>query len=196
MSPHQSFPLWHNVPGKARDLVTDRTNCYAMHTQAAYRRYSGNVLPSSSQTMMHVSGCGTARYYATASISRLVRSRWSCSRLHGSPPTYRLGLPADKYAVCPILLNLPTGRDDPPDKEITYNCMNGSPGGPPGSVVQQSKQKENRLLHNPANYGTALPCTGGVQSIFNHFLSTQNLSGKGTGSGTDARTCKQITVPK
>ena len=150
MNPHQSFPLWHNVPGKARDLVTDRTNCYSVHTQAAYSRYPGNDLPSSAQTMMHVSGCGTARYYATASISRIVRSRWSCSRLHGSPPTYSLGLPPDKNVGCTSLLNLPTGRDDPPDKEITYNCMNGSPGDPPGTVVHQSKQQKNRSFHNPS----------------------------------------------
>ena len=46
--------------------------------------------------------------------------------------------------------NQPTGRDDLPDKEITYNCMNGSPGDPPGTVVQQSKQKKNRPFYHPS----------------------------------------------
>ena len=196
MSPHQSFPLWHNVPGKAQDLVTVSTKCYSMHIQASCSRHYSVDLPSSERTMKRVSGYSTARFYAAASIPHLVRSHWSCSRLHGSPPTYRLGLPPDKNVGCSSLLNLPVGRDDPPDKEITYNCMNGSPGDPPGSIVQQSKQEENHPPHNPSSSSSDLPCVGGVQSIFNHFLSTQNLSGKGTGSGTDARTCKQITVPK
>jgi hypothetical protein len=196
MNPHQSFPLWHNVPGKAQDLVTVSTKCYSMHIQASCSRHSGVDLPSSERTMKHVSGYDTATYYATASIPHLVRSRWFCSRLRGCPPSYRLGVPPDKDGLRPSLLNPPDGRDDPPDKEITYNCMNGSPGDPPGAVLQQTRQEESRLLHNPTSYSSALPCVGGVQSIFNHFLSTQNLSGKGTGSGTDARTCKQITVPK
>ena len=196
MSPHQSFPLYHKVPHKARDLVTVSTKCYVMHNQAKYSRNTGDKISSNVATMMHVSGYGTAKYYTTASSSYLVHSHWSCSRLHGCPPTYWLGVPPDKNTECTSLLNPPAGRDDPPDKEITYNCVNGSPGDPPGSVVQQSRQEENRLLHNPTSYSTALPCVGGVQSFFNHFLSTQNLSGKGTGSGTDARTCKQITVPK
>jgi hypothetical protein len=196
MNPHQSFPLWHNVPGKAQDLVTVSTKCYSMHIQASCSRHSGVDLPSSERTMKRVSGYSAARFYAAASIPHSVRSHWSPEQLHGSPPTYRLGLPPDKNVGCSSLLNLPVGRDDPPDKEITYNCMNGSPGDPPGAVLQQTRQEESRLLHNPTSYSTALPCTGGFQSIFNHFLSTQNLSGKGTGSGKDARTCKQITVPK
>jgi hypothetical protein len=196
MSPHQSFPLLHKVRDKARYWSAVRANCYVVHTQALYSRHVGDRLPSNVGTMKHVSGYGRAKCYATAHSSYLSRSRWPCSRLHGSPPTYRLGLPPDKDGLYPSLLNLPAGRDDPPDKEITYNCMKGSPCDPSGAVVQQSRQEEDRLPHNPTGDSTTLLCTGGFQSIFNHFLSTQNLSGKGTGSGTDARTCKQITVPK
>ena len=196
MSPHQSFALCHKVPDKAQGRPKLRTNCYAMHANAMYRSYAGINTPSTASKSLHVSSYGTAKYYATVPSSCSSRLYWSSEQLHGSPPTYRLGLPPDKNTECSSLLNLPVGRDDPPDKEITYNCMNGSPGDPSGSVVQQSRQEENRLLHNPTSYSTALPCVGGVQSIFNHFLSTQNLSGKGTGSGTDARICKQITVPK
>ena len=196
MSPHQSFPLWGCVPDKAQDWGTVSTKCYAMHAEATFSRHAGVNTPSTVPKSLHVSGYNKVRFHTAVPSSYSSRSYWSCSRLHGSPPTYRLGLPPDKDAEGASFLNLPTGRDGPPDKEITYNCMNGSPGDPPGTVVHQPKQKENRLLQNPTSYSTALPCTGGVQSIFNHFLSTQNLSGKGTGSGTDARTCKQITVPK
>jgi hypothetical protein len=196
MSPHQSFPLWHNVPGKAQDWSAIRINCYAVHNQAKYSRYTRAFESRTVQAPQYMPTGGTARYYSTASSLHSVRSHWSPEQLHGSPPTYRLGLPPDKNVGCSSLLNLPTGRDDPPDKEITYNCMNGSPGDPPSTVVQQSRQEEDRLPHNPTGDSTTLLCTGGFQSIFNHFLSTQNLSGKGTGSGTDARTCKQITVPK
>ena len=196
MSPHQSFPLWHKVPNRAQSWSEVRINCYAVHTKAICSSYTGAFESCTIQAPQYIPAGCTTKHYSTARSSCLVRSYWSCSRLHGSPPTYRLGLPPDKNVGCPSLLNLPVVRDDPPDKEITYNCMNGSPGDPPGSIVQQSRQEENRLLHNPTSYSTALPCVGGVQSIFNHFLSTQNLSGKGTGSGTDARTCKQITVPK
>ena len=196
MSPHQSFPLCHKVPHKAQDWSKLRTNCYVVHNQATYSRYTGAFESRTIQAPQYMPAGGTARFYSTASSLHSVRSHWSPEQLHGSPPTYRLGLPPDKNAGCPSLLNPPDGRDDPPDKETTYNCMNGSPGDQPGSIVQQSKQEENHPPHNPSSSSSALRCVGGVQSIFNHFLSTQNLSGKGTGSGTDARTCKQITVPK
>jgi hypothetical protein len=148
MSPHQFFPQWRCVPDKAQDWVTVSTNCYAMHPDAMYDSYTGVNTPSTAPKTLHVSGYGTAKYYTTTSSSYSSRSYWSCSRLHGSPPTYRLGLPPDKNAGCPSSLNLPSGRSDPPDKEITYNCMNGSPGDPPGSVVQQSKKQKNRPFHN------------------------------------------------
>ena len=150
MSPHQSLSLCHKVPDKAQDWSTVRINCYVVHTQATYSSHTGDRSPSNAPTMKHVSGCGTAKHYTTASSSYSVRSYWSCSRLHGGPPTYRFGLPPDKNVGCSSLLNLPTGRNDPPDKEITYNCMNGSPGDPPGSVVQQSKKQKNRPFHNPS----------------------------------------------
>ena len=150
MSPHQSFPLWRRVPEKAQGWITVSTNCYAMHADAMSISYTGVNLPSTSPSSDCVSGYGIAKYYSTASNSYTVRSRWSCSRLHGSPPTYRLGLPPDKNVGCSSLLNLPTGRSDPPDKEITYNCMIGSPGDPPGTVVQQSKKQKNRPFHNPS----------------------------------------------
>ena len=196
MSPHQSFPLLHRVPDRAQSWSAVRTNCYAVHNQAKHSRYTRAFESRTIQAPQYMpTGCAT-KHYSTAFSSHLVRSRWSCSRLHGCPPTYRLGLPPDKNVGCSSLLNLPVGRDDPPDKKLTYNCMNGSPGDPPSTVVQQSRQEEDRLPHNPTGVSTTLLCTGGIQSFFNHFLSTQNLSGKGTGSGTDARTCKQITVPK
>jgi hypothetical protein len=196
MSPHQFFPQWRCVPDKAQDLVTVSTRCCGMHAEATFSRHAGVNIPSTVPKSLHISGYNEVRFHTAVPSSYSSRSYWSCSRLHGSPPTYRLGLPPDKDAECASFLNLPTGRDGPPDKEITCNCMNGSPGDPPGSIVQQSKQEENHPPHNPSSSSSALPCVGGVQSIFNHFLSTQNLSGKGTGSGTDARTCKQITVPK
>ena len=144
MSPHQSFPQWRCVPNKAQGWVTVSTNCYSMHADAMYNSYTGVNIPITLSKAKHVSRCGTAKYYTTASSSYTSRSYWSCSRLHGSPPTYRFGLPPDKNTECSSLLNLPTGRDDPPDKELTYNFMNGSPGDPPSTVVQQTKQKENR----------------------------------------------------
>ena len=150
MSPHQSFPLWYRMPDKAQGWVTVSTKCYVMLNQAKYSRNTGDKISSNVATMMHVSGYGTAKYYTTASSSYSVHSHWSCSRLHGSPPTYRLGLPPDKDAECPRLLIPPVGRDDPPDKEITYNRMNGSPGDPPGTVMHQSKQQKNRSFHNPS----------------------------------------------
>jgi hypothetical protein len=143
MSPHQSFPLCHKVPDKAQGSITVSTNCYAVHTQATYSSYTGVDLSSSERTMKRVSGYDTAKYYATAHSSYLSRSYRSCSWLHGS-------LPTDKNVGHPSLVNPPVGRDDPPDKEITYNCMNGSPGDPPGSVVQQSKKQKNRSFHNPS----------------------------------------------
>jgi hypothetical protein len=150
MSPHQSFPLLHRVPDKARGWSAVRINCHAVHADAMYDSYTGVNTPSTASKALHVSGYGTAKYYTTTSSSYSSCSYWSCSRLHGSPPTYRLGLPPDKDVRCLSLLNLPTGRDDPPDKEITYNCMNGSPGDPPGTVVQQSKKQKNRPFHNPS----------------------------------------------
>jgi hypothetical protein len=150
MSPHQSFPLWHSVPEKVQDWVIDSTKCYAVHIKANYNSHTSVNKPSTEHTTKHVSGYDTAKYYATVPNSFTVRSRWSCSRLHGCPPTYRLGLPPDKNVGHPSLVILPVGRDDPPDKEITYNCMNGSPGDPPGTVVQQSKQQKNRPFHNPS----------------------------------------------
>jgi hypothetical protein len=150
MSPHQSFPLLHKVRDKAQDSSIVRINCYAVHTQAIYSRHTGVDLPSSTQTMKRAPGYGAAKHYATASSLHSSRSKWSSEQLHGSPPIYRLGLPPYKNAGCPSLLNPPTGRDDPPDKEITYNCMNGSPGDPPGTVVHQSKQQKNRPFHNPS----------------------------------------------
>ena len=150
MSPHQSFPLCHNVPNRAQSWSAVRINCYAVHTQATYSSHTGDRSPSNAPTMKHVSGYDTVRYYATAPSSCSSRSYRSCSRLHGSPPTYRLGLPPDKNVGLPSLVNLPVGRDDPPDKKITYNCMNGSPGDPPGTVMHQSKQQKNRSFHNPS----------------------------------------------
>lgn len=150
MNPHQSFPLLHKVRDKAHDRSAVRTNCYAMHINAIYRSYTVVNIPSTASKAKHAPGYGTARYYATVPSSHSSCSYWSPEQLHGTPPTYRLGLPPDKNTECSSLLNLPTGRHDPPDKEITYNCMNGSPGDPPGTVVQQSKQKENRPFHNPS----------------------------------------------
>ena len=196
MNPHQSVLLRHRVPDKVQDWFAVRTNCYAVHLNVTYSNHTGVNSPSSAQTMKHVSGYGTAKYYATVSSSYSSRSLGLPEQLHGSPPTCRLGLPPDKDAGCSSLLNLPDGRDDPPDKEMTFICMNGSTGDPPGSVLHLSKRQKNPPSSNPTGDNTTLPYAGGFQSIFNHFLSTQNLSGKGTGSGTDARTCKQITVPK
>jgi hypothetical protein len=150
MSPHQSFPLWHRVPDKAQGWSAVRTNCYAVHAQAIYSSYTEAFESRTIQAPQYMPTCGTARFYSTAFSSCLVYSHWSCSRLHGSPPTYRLGLPPDKDAGRSSLLNLPAGRDDPPDKEITYNCMYGSPGDPPGTVVQQSKKQKNRPFYNPS----------------------------------------------
>ena len=150
MSPHQSFPLWHRVPDKAQDWVTVSTNCYAMHVDAMYDSYTRVNTPITLSKAKHVPRYGTAKYYTTTFSSYSVRSHCSCSRLRGSPPTYRLGLPPDKNVGYSSLLNLPTGRSDPPDKEITYNCMIGSPGDPPGTVVQQSKKQKNRPFHNPS----------------------------------------------
>jgi hypothetical protein len=150
MSLHQSFPLLHRVPDRAQSWSAIRINCYAMHNQAKYSRYTRAFESRTVQAPQYMPTGGTARYYSTASNSYTVRSRLSCSQLHGSPPTYRLGLPPDKNVGCSSLLNLPTGRDDPPDKEITYNCMNGSPGDPPGTVMHQSKQQKNRSFHNPS----------------------------------------------
>jgi hypothetical protein len=150
MSPHQSFPLRHRVPDWAQDWSAIRTNCYAVHKKVIYSRHTGVNTPSTESKSLHVSGYGTAKYYTTASSTHSYRPNWSSKQLHGSPPTYRLGLPPDKNVGCSSLLNLPTGRSDPPDKEITYNCMNGSPGDPPGTVVQQSKKQKNRPLHNPS----------------------------------------------
>jgi len=150
MSPHQSFPLCHKVPEKAQGWITVRTYCNVVHTKETYSSHTSVNKPSTTHTMMRVSGYSTAKYYSTASNSHSVRSHRSCSGLHGSPPTYRLGLPPDKDGLYLSLLNPPAGRDDPPDKEITYNCMNGSPGDPPGSVVQQSKQQKNRPFYNPS----------------------------------------------
>jgi hypothetical protein len=150
MSPHQSLPLCHKVPDKAQDWSAVRINCYVVHTQATYCSHTGVDLSNSERTMKRVSGYDTAKYYATAHSSYLSRSCRSCSWLHGSPPTCRIGLPPDKNVGHPSLVNLPVGRDDPPDKEITYNCMNGSPGDPPGSFVHQSKQQKNRSFHNPS----------------------------------------------
>jgi hypothetical protein len=150
MSPHQSFPLWHNVPNRAQSWSAVRINCYVVHTQAIYSSHTGDRSPNTSPSSDCVSGYDTARYYATVPSSYLSRSYRSCSRLHGSPPTYRLGLPPDKSAESPRLLIPPAGRDDPPDKEITYNRMNGSPGDPPGAVMHQSKQQKNRSFHNPS----------------------------------------------
>ena len=150
MNPHQSFPLLHKVREKAHNWSALCTNCYAMHIYDLDRGYTRVNTPSTKSKAKHVLGCGTVRCYATVPSSFSSRSYWSCSRLHGSPPTYRLGLPPDKNVGCSSLLNLPVGRDDPPDKEITYNCMNGSPGDPPGTVVQQSKKQKNRPFHNPS----------------------------------------------
>ena len=148
MSPHQSFPLLIRVPEKAQGWIAVNSICYAVHEQAIYSRHTGDRLRSNAPAMKRVPGYGTAKHYATASSSHSVRSYWSSEQLHGSPPIYRLGLPPDKNVGHPSLLNLPAGRDDPPDKEITYNRMNGSPGDPPGSVVHQSKQQNNRPFHN------------------------------------------------
>ena len=150
MSPHQSFPLWRNASGKVQHRSAVRVNCYAVHTQATYIIYTGVLESCTVHPMEYMPTSCTTKDYTTASSTHSVRSRWSCSRLHGSPPTYSLGLPPDKNVGCTSLLNLPTGRDDPPDKEITYNCMNGSPGDPPGTVVHQSKQQKNRSFHNPS----------------------------------------------
>jgi hypothetical protein len=150
MSPHQSFPLCHKVPDKAQDWSKLRTNCYVMHADAISISHTGDRSPSNAPTMKHVSGYGTAKYYATVPSPCSSRLYLSSEQLHGSPPTYRLGLPPDKNTECSSLLNLPTGRDDPPDKELTYNFMNGSPGVPPGTVVQQSKKQKNRPFHNPS----------------------------------------------
>ena len=150
MSPHQSFPLCHNVPNRAQSWSAVRINCYAVHTQATYSSHTGDRSPNTSPSSDCVSGYDTARYYATVPSSCSSRSYWSCSRLHGSLPTYRIGLPPDKNVGHPSLVNLAVGRDDPPDKEITYNRMNGSPGDPPGSFVHQSKQQKNRSFHNPS----------------------------------------------
>jgi hypothetical protein len=149
MSPHQSFPLWGCVPDKAQGWVTVSTNCCGMHAEATFSRLTGVNTPSTAPKSLHVSGYGTAKYNTTTSSSYSSRSYyWSSEQLHGSPPTYRLGLPPDKNAGCPSLLTLRTGRDDPPDKEITYNCMNGSPGDPLDTVVHQSKHQENRPFNN------------------------------------------------
>jgi hypothetical protein len=149
MSPHQSFPLRHRVPDWAQDWFTIRTKCYVMHPEASFSRHAGVNTPSTVPKALHVSGYGTAKYNTTTSSSYSSRSYyWSSEQLHGSPPTYRLGLPPDKNAGCPSLLTLRTGRSDPPDKEITYNCMIGSPGDPPGIVVQQSKKQKNRPFNN------------------------------------------------
>ena len=150
MSPHQSFPLWRNASGKVQHRSAVRVNCYAVHTQATYIIYTGVLESCTVHPMQYTPTSCTTKDYTTASSTHSVRSRWSCSRLHGSPPTNRIDLPPDKGAECPRLLIPPAGRDDPPDKEITYNCMNGSPGDPAGTVVQQSKQKENRPFHNPS----------------------------------------------
>ena len=168
MSPHQSFPLWHNLPGKAQDWSKLRTNCYAVHKQATFSRHTGVNIPSTVPKSLHVSGYNKVRFHTAVSSSYSSRSYWSCSRLHGSPPTCRLGLPPDKIVGCSSLLNLPTGRDDPPDKEITYNFMNGSSGDPPGAVVQQSKKQKNRPFTNLLV--TALPCPARVE--FNQFSIT------------------------
>jgi hypothetical protein len=149
MSPHQFFPQWRCVPDKAQDWVTVSTKCYFVHKKAIYSRHAGVNIPSTVPKSLHVSGYGTAKYNTTTSSSYSSRSYyWSSEQLHGSPPTYRFGLPPDKNAGCPSLLTLRTGRDDPPDKEITYNCMNGSPGDPPDTVVHQSKHQENRPFNN------------------------------------------------
>ena len=148
MSPHQSFPLWHNASGKVQHQPAVRANCYAVHTEATYSIYTGVLESCTVHPMQYMPPGCTAKVYTTASSTHSYRPNWSSKQLHGSPPTYRLGLPPDKGAECPRLLISPAGRDDPPDKEITYNCMNGSPGDPPGTVVQQSKQQKNRPFHN------------------------------------------------
>ena len=150
MSPHQSFPLWHRVSDRAQSWSAVRTNCYAVHNQAQYSRYTRAFESRTIQAPQYMPTGGTARYYSTASSSYTVRSRWSYSRLHACPPTYMLGVPPDKDSECSSSLDLPAGRDDPPDKEITYNCMNGSRGDPPGTVMHQSKQQKNRSFHNPS----------------------------------------------
>ena len=196
MNPHQSFLLRHRVPDKVQDWSVSRTDCYAMHINATNNSCTGDNLSSTTHSTRPAPRCCTAKYYATVSSSYSSRSLGLPEQLHGSPPTCRLGLPPDKDAGCSSLLNLPDGRDDPPDKEMTFICMNGSTGDPPGSVLHLSKRQKNPPSSNPTGDNTTLPYAGGFQSIFNHFLLTQNLSGKGTGSGTDATTCKQITVPK
>jgi hypothetical protein len=150
MSPHQSSPLLYRVPDMVRNWSAVRINCYAVHEKAISNSYTGVNTPSTASKALHVCGYGTAKYYATVPSPCSSRLYLSSEQLHGSPPTYRLGLPPDKNTECSSLLNLPTGRDDPPDKELTYNFMNGSPGVPPGTVVQQSKKQKNRPFHNPS----------------------------------------------
>jgi hypothetical protein len=150
MSPHQSSPLLYRVPDMVRNWSAVRINCYAVHKEAISNSYTGVNTPSTASKALHVCGYGTAKYYATVPSLHSDRSYWSSEQLHGGLPTYWLGLPTDKNVGHPSLVNLPTGRNDPPDKEITYNCMNGSPGDPPGTVVQQSKQQMNRPFHNPS----------------------------------------------
>jgi hypothetical protein len=150
MSPHQSFPLWHNVPNRAQSWSAVRINCYAVHIQATCSSYTGTFESCTIQAPQYMPAGCTTKYYASVPSLHSDRSYWSSEQLRGSPPTYRLGLPPDKNTGCPGLPILPTGRDDPPDKEITYNCMNGSPGDPPGAVMHQSKQQKNRSFHNPS----------------------------------------------
>ena len=153
MSSQQSFPLWHRVPDREQGWFLVCTNCYFVHVHAMYHIPYGVKLSSNTSSTKRVSRNCTAKYYATVPSPYSAWSYWSSGQLHGSPPTYRPGLPPDKDAGCASLLNLPAGRDDPPDKEITYNCMNGSPGDPPDTVVQQYKQykhNKNRPFHNPS----------------------------------------------
>jgi hypothetical protein len=185
MSPHQSFPLCHKVPDKAQDWSKLRTNCYAMHADAMSISHTGDRSPSNAPTMKHVSGYGTAKYYATVPSSCSSRLYWSTEQLHGSPPTYRLGLPPDKNTECSSLLNLSTGRDDTPDKELTYNFMNGSPGVPPGTVVQQSKQKENRPFYYLSRERSVWQ---GCRPVVNHERYKTNLP-----AGRDDPPGKEIT---
>ena len=150
MSPQQSFPSWCRVPVVPQDWPIACTKYNTMHNKEVKMRSVSTKLFSASLAANRVLRGITVKYYAMFRLGHPSRSYWSSSYLHGSPPTYRLGLPPDKDAGCPSLLNLPAGRGDPPDKELIYTCMNGSPGDPPGTVVHQSKHKMNRPFNNPS----------------------------------------------
>ena len=150
MSPQQSFPSWCRVPVVPQDWPIACTKYNTMHLKEVKMRSVSTKLFSASLAANRVLRGITVKCYAMFRLGHPSRSYWSSSYLHGSPPTCRTSLPPDKNGVCPSLPNLPAGRDDPPDKEITYNCMNGSPGDPPGTVVHQSKHNKNRPFHNPS----------------------------------------------